>query len=115
MLTNFLLPKVRNRAFHSNSAMSESRGAIETANRTRETIGQIYRYAIATGRAERNPAPDLIGALSRPKEKHMAAITEPIKVGELLRQMDDYTGTFIVRCALQLAPLVFVRPGELRQ
>ena len=93
----------------------ESRGAIETANRTRETIGQIYRYAIATGRAERNPAPDLIGALSRPKEKHMAAITEPIKVGELLRQMDDYTGTFIVRCALQLAPLVFVRPGELRQ
>ncbi len=93
----------------------ESRGAIETAHRTRENIGQIFRYAIATGRAERNPAPDLIGALSRPKENHMAAITEPLKVGELLRQMDAYTGTFIVRCALQLAPLVFVRPGELRQ
>lgn len=90
------------------------RGALETANRTRETIGQIFRYAIATGRAERNPAPDLIGALPKPKEKHMAAIIDPDQVGALLRQMDSYEGTFVVRSALQLAPLVFVRPGELR-
>ncbi len=93
----------------------EERGAIETANRAREVISQIFRYAIATGRAERNPAPDLIGALARPQERHMAAITEPAQVGSLLRQIDGYSGTFIVRCALQLAPLVFVRPGELRK
>lgn len=118
-----ILPWLGNRPITDIKAMDileslqriESRGAVETANRTRETISQIFRYAIATGRAERNPAPDLIGALLRPQEKHMAAITEPLKVGELLRQMDAYTGTFIVRCALQLAPLVFVRPGELRQ
>ncbi len=93
----------------------ESRGAIETARRACENIGQIFYFAILTGRAERHPAPQLVRSLSKPKEKHMAAITEPLKVGELLRQMDTYTGTFIVRCALQLAPLVFVRPGELRQ
>ena len=93
----------------------QSRNAIETAHRARETIGQIFRYAIASGRAEYNPAPNLIGALKKPKPKHMAAIIEPLEVGALLRQINGYTGTFTVRCALQLAPLLFVRPGEMRQ
>lgn len=93
----------------------EDRGAVETAHRAVQNCGQVFRYAIATGRATRNPAPDLKGALPPVKSIHMAAITEPIKVGELLRTLNAYSGTLIVRCALQLAPLVFVRPGELRK
>ena len=73
------------------------------------------RYAIATGRAERDPCPDLRGAIPSPKETHRAAITEPTKVGEMLRAFDAFQGTFVVKSALLLAPLVFVRPGELRQ
>lgn len=93
----------------------ENRGAVETAHRAMQNCGQVFRYAIATGRATHNPAPDLKGALPPVKSEHMAAITEPIKVGELLRTLNRYSGTLIVRCALQLAPLVFVRPGELRK
>lgn len=93
----------------------EARGALETAHRARVSISQIFRYAVYTGRAKINPAREISEALAKPKEQHMAAITEPALVGGLLRQMADYSGTFIVRCALQLAPLVFVRPGELRQ
>jgi integrase len=93
----------------------EKRGAIETAHRALQNCGQVFRYAIATGRAERNPVPDLQGALPPAKPTHMAAITEPAKVGDLLRAFDAYEGTLIVRNALQLAPLVFVRPGELRK
>lgn len=93
----------------------EARGAVETAHRAMQNCGQVFRYAIATGRAERNPAPDLRGALPQVKTTHMAAITDPAKVGALLRTFDAYEGTLIVRCALQLAPLVFVRPGELRK
>jgi len=92
----------------------ESRGALESAHRIRTICGQVFRYAVATGRAERDPAADLKGALPQPQEQHRAAITEPKKVGELLRAIDGYQGSFIVKCALQLAPLVFVRPGELR-
>ncbi len=92
----------------------ESRGALESAHRIRTICGQVFRYAVATGRAERDPAADLRGALPQPQEKHMAAITEPKKVGELLRAIDGYQGSFIVQCALKFAPLVFVRPGELR-
>ncbi|MFZ4587259.1 MAG: tyrosine-type recombinase/integrase, partial [Candidatus Methylopumilus universalis] len=77
--------------------------------------GQVFRYAIATGRAERDPSADLRGALPPVKEKHFAAVTEPKEVAKLLRVIDDYEGTLIVKCALRLAPLVFVRPGELRQ
>lgn len=93
----------------------QERGALETAHRAKSDIGQIFRYAIQTDRAQNNPTIHLGGALKKPKEKHMASIVEPLEVGELLRQINDYQGTFIVRCALQLAPLVFVRPGELRQ
>jgi integrase len=92
----------------------ESRGAVDTAHRVRTICGQIFRYAVATGRAERDPVADLRGALPAAKEKHLAAITEPAKVGELLRAIDGYQGSFVVQCALRLAPLVFVRPGELR-
>lgn len=93
----------------------EERGAHETAHRTKQRCGQVFRYAIATGRATRDPTADLRGALTPAKVEHRAAITDPAKVGELLRAIEGYTGGFVVRCALQLAPLVFVRPGELRK
>ena len=93
----------------------EGKGAIETAHRAMQNCGQVFRYAVATGRAERDPTGDLRGALQPVKSTHMAAVTEPRKVAELLRTFDTYQGTLTVRCALQLAPLVFVRPGELRQ
>ena len=69
----------------------------------------------STGRAERDPTGDLRGALPPPKEKHHASIVEPSRVGELLRAIDSYQGFYVTRCALRLAPLVFVRPGELRK
>lgn len=90
------------------------RGAVESAHRALQTCGQVFRYAIATGRADRNPAADLRGALPPVKQTHLAAITDPGKVGGLLRAMDAYAGSFVTKCALRLAPLVFVRPGELR-
>lgn len=93
----------------------ESRGAHETAHRARFVCGQVFRYAVATGRAERDPSADLKGALTPLKTKHHAAITDPKEVAALLRALDSYKGSFVVKCALQLAPLVFVRPGELRQ
>ncbi len=92
----------------------EGRGAIETAHRVLSSCGQVFRYAVATGRAERDPSGDLRGALPPAKGKHFAAVTDPRRVGDLLRSLDGYQGTFAVRCALRLAPLVFVRPGELR-
>ena len=90
------------------------RGAVESAHRVLQNCGQIFRYAIVTGRAETNPAADLRGALPPTKVVHLAAITDPVKIGPLLRALDAYKGTPIVRAALKLAPLVFVRPGELR-
>jgi len=92
----------------------ETRGTLDTVHRIRTICGQIFRYAVASGRAERDPSGDLKGAIPPPQEGHMAAITEPAKVGELLRAIDGYQGSFVVQCALKLAPLVFVRPGELR-
>jgi len=93
----------------------ESRGAIETAHRARALAGQVFRYAIATGRAERNPATDLIGALTPPDETHFASVTDPAEVAPLLRALWSYPGTPAVAAALKLAPMVFVRPGELRR
>lgn len=92
----------------------EARGAQETAHRAMQNCGQVFRYAVATGRAERDPTGDLRGALSPPKGKHHASIVEPKRVGQLLRAIDAYEGFFVTKCALRLAPLVFVRPGELR-
>jgi integrase len=93
----------------------ESRGILETTHRVKQTCGQVFRYAIATGKAERDPSVDLRGALAPVKLGRMATITEPKKIGELLRAIDGYEGTAMAKCALRLAPLVFVRPGELRQ
>ncbi len=92
----------------------EERGALETAHRALSNCGQVFRYAIATGRAERDSSQDLKGALPPVKTKHFAAQTDPKRFGELLRTFEDYQGSLIVRCALRLAPLIFVRPGELR-
>jgi integrase len=92
----------------------ESRGALETAHRVRSIAGQVLRYGVSTGRCERDCSGDLKGALPQPTEKHHAAITEPKEVAPLLRAIDGYEGGFVVKCALQLAPLFFVRPGELR-
>jgi integrase len=92
----------------------EARGTFELAHRIRTICGQVFRYAVATGRAERDPAADLRGALSPVQTINRAAITEPTKAAGLLRAIDDYQGGFVVRCALRFAPLVFVRPGELR-
>ena len=93
----------------------EARGALETAHRAQQNCGQVFRYAVATGRAPRDPCGDLRGALPPVKGEHFAAITEPAAVGELLRAIDGFRGTFIVQCALRLAPMFFVRPGELRK
>ena len=93
----------------------ENRGALETAHRALANCGQVFRYAVATGRAERDPSGDLRGALPPVKGTHFAAVTEPARVGQLLRILGGYEGTLIVACALRLAPLVFVRPGELRK
>ncbi|MGA3209213.1 MAG: integrase arm-type DNA-binding domain-containing protein [Syntrophales bacterium] len=92
----------------------ESRGALESAHRIRTVAGQVFRYAVATGRAERDPSADLKGALPQPGEKHHAAITDPKEVAPLLRALDGYSGHFVVKCALRLAPMFFVRPGELQ-
>lgn len=89
--------------------------ALETAHRVKFVCGQIFRYAVGTGRAERDPTADLKGLLPPRSQKHHAAITDPKEVAGLLRAIDGFNGTFTVKCALQLAPLVFLRPGELRQ
>lgn len=93
----------------------DERGARYTAHRARSEISRAFRYAVATGRAERDPCPDLKGAIPPARAEHMPAITEPAKAAELLRAIDAFEGTFIVRCALRLAPMLFVRPGELRR
>ena len=93
----------------------ENRGALETAHRALGNCGQVLRYAVATGRAMRDVTVDLRGALPPAKGEHFAAVTEPRLVATLLRTFDGYQGTFTVACALRLAPLVFVRPGELRK
>jgi len=92
----------------------QNTGALETAHRARSLAARMFRYAIATGRAERNPAADLIGALPAAIPEHFASITEPAAVGALLRAVHGYNGGPVAAAALKLAPLVFVRPGELR-
>jgi len=93
----------------------EARGALETAHRLLQNCGQIWRYAVSTGRAEYDMTLSLRGALPPAKETHLGAITEPSAIGALLRNIEEYKGSEVVRLALNLAPLVFVRPGELRQ
>jgi integrase len=92
----------------------EARGTIETAHRIRTNCGQVFRFAVATGRAVSDPAEALKGALKPVKAKHMATITNPKQIGELMRAIDGYQGHAVSVAALKLAPLVFARPGELR-
>jgi integrase len=92
----------------------EGRGIHETAHRTRQRCSQVFRYAVQTERAERDVTADLRGALAPVVSEHHAAITEPARVGELLRAIDGYSGHVVTAYALKLAPLLFVRPGEFR-
>lgn len=104
-------PPVLLRAFRK----VQARGAVDTAHRIKQVAGQVFRFAVATGRADRDITQDLNGALAPYKRNHFAAITEPAEAAKLLRMIDSYEGTITVRAALQLAPLVFVRPSELRK
>lgn len=122
MLETFIFPHLGARAIKEVTAPDllgalrriEARGINETARRTKQRCGQVFRYAIATGRAERDPSADLRGALAPVVSQSHAAITEPARIGELLRAIDGYEGQPATAYALKLAPLVFVRPGELR-
>jgi len=93
----------------------ESRGAITTAHKLRSIIGQVLRYGVATARISSDPSRDLRGALTPKVVKHRATITDPKRIGELLRAIQGFEGTFVVQTALQITPYLFVRPGELRQ
>ena len=93
----------------------DGKGHHETARRVKQRIGQVFRYAVAHGRADRDPTADLRGALTPVKSKPHAAITDPAKIGDLLRALDGYAGQPVTAAALKLGPLLFVRPGELRR
>ncbi len=92
----------------------EALGKLDTATRLKQRVGQIMRYAIGTGRAERDPTADLRGLLKTAKPTHHAAITDRAGTGALMRSIDGFRGHFVTACALRLTPLVFLRPGELR-
>lgn len=92
----------------------EMQGNIETAKRVKQICSGVFRYAIVKGKAERDPTQDLRGLIAPSKPKHFPTILDPAKIGKLLRDIDNYQGSFITKCALQLLPLLFVRPGELR-
>jgi integrase len=121
-LKSFLNPYVGSRPIASITAQEllaalrriEARGRHETAHRVRSLAGRVFRYAVATGRAQHDVAADLKDALAPVKSRNFASVTEPARVGELLRAIDGYSGQPITALALKLAPLVFVRPGELR-
>jgi integrase len=93
----------------------EARGALEVAHRVKQIIGQVFRYAVATGRTQRDPTGDLRGALPTPAERHHAALTKPADVAGLMRAIATYQGSFVTHCALRLSALTFARPGELRR
>lgn len=122
-LLSLVLPKIGDRPIAQISSPEllavlkpiEARGHLETAKRLRATIGSVIRFAIATGRAENDPTGALKGALMAPKTKHRAAITDPIALGAFLRAVDAFKGQPETVLALRLLPLVFTRPGELRQ
>jgi integrase len=123
LLETFLFPDLGSRPIAGISARDlldvlrkvEATGKLETAKRAKIKAGQVFRYAILEGKADADPTASLRGALKPPKNKHHAAITDPSRMGELLRAIDGFTGQFVTLVALKLAPLVFVRPGELRR
>jgi integrase len=93
----------------------EHRGAIETTHRVQQNCGEVFRYAVATGRAESDPSRDLRGALTPWKPEHYATLTDARDVSRLLRDIEAYEGGLLTKCAMKLSPMLFVRPGELRQ
>jgi len=93
----------------------EDRGAIETTHRVQQNCGQVFRYAVSTGRAQSDPSRDLRGALTPWKPEHYPTVTDAREVGRLLRDIWSYEGGFITKCAMKLSPMLFVRPGELRR
>jgi len=123
LLENDLLPTLGSRPISEIKAPEllkalrkiESRGAIETAHRAKRLAGQIFRYAVATGRAERDPSVDLKDALAQPHKTHFKSITEPSGVGPLIAAISNYIATPVVMAALKLSPMLFCRPGELRR
>jgi integrase len=118
-----LLPNLKNRKINKITTGEllrvlrkiEQRGAIDTTHRAGQAASQIFIHAIACGLIENNPANDIVKALQVVQVKHLPAITKPVEVGELMRAIDGFQGTFVVECALKLLPYVFVRPGELRK
>lgn len=123
ILETFLFPDLGSRPIAELTARDllaslrkiEATGKLETAKRAKIKAGQVFRFAVLEGKAESDPTASLRGALKAPRNRHHAAITDPAKMGELLRAIDGFTGHFVTLAALKLAPLVFVRPGELRQ
>ena len=117
-----LFPRIGNRPVSDISAPEllsvlrkiEARGAVEMAHRTKRIAGWVFGYAIVSGRAERDPSKDLEGALQTPIRKHLAAITDPKEVSKLMIAIDSYNGSMVVKAALQISPLLFQRPGEIR-
>lgn len=122
-LDQYLIPKLGKRVLREITAPEvlkvfkeiEARGTHETARRVRQIYAQVARYGVASGRAESDVSRDVIDALAPVVTQHRAAITDPKEAAGLLRAIDTYKGGIVVKCALRLAPLVFVRPGELRQ
>ncbi len=123
ILETCLFPEIGNRPIAAVTARElldalrkvEATGKLETAKRAKIKAGQVFRYAVLEGKATSDPTTALRKALKAPTGKHHAAVTDPIKIGELLRAIDGFTGQPATLAALKLAPLVFVRPGELRQ
>ena len=121
-LNRHLLPLLGNRPLSEITApellavlrRTESAGLIDSAHRARQLFGQIARYAIATGRLERNVAADLKGALKSISTRHYAAITNPADVGRLMLAIEAYRATPVVMAALRISPLLMARPGEIR-
>lgn len=122
IISNYLTPWLGSRPVGDISAQellaalkrAETSGTLDSAHRARQIAGQIFRYAVVTGRAQRDPSSDLKGALKPRQKVHRAAITDPALVGRLLVAMDGFEGTPVVKTALLLSPLLFQRPGEIR-
>lgn len=122
ILETFLFPYIGNRPISEITSRelldalraTEATGKLETTKRAKIKAGQVFRFAIIEGLTDNDPTPSLRGALRSPKPKHHAAIVDPKEVGALLRAMEGFSGQVVTKAALQLAPLVFVRPGELR-
>lgn len=123
ILETFLFPEIGSRPISEITPREllaalrkiEESGKLETAKRAKIKAGQIFRYAVLEGKVKTDPTASLRGALKPPKNRHHAAITDPVQIGELLRAIDGFTGQPVTLAALKLAPLVFVRPGELRR